>query len=223
MLTVSFDGDSRSTELRQRNPSMQNDLCITPFSLRRQLNHHLIYDAEAERTLLYSTPFFYTTYASPQPLPCPASALPTLLGIPRRPLAQLALALISFVHFPPCSPRLLSHPLPQSQTSCSDQENGKAVKVMSLDEVELVLKVPAFYTHTGFVWEERDLPNPECNWNDDLTFSPRVLCMLCTTLSGLNLFPVICIKIPLGSWTGTVRTRPTGVICLWGRRLSHAK
>lgn len=69
-------------------------------------------------------------------MPRPPSALPTLLGIPYRPLAQLAPDLIAFVRFPLLPPRffLLSHPLPQSLTSRSDQENRKTGKVMFLDE-----------------------------------------------------------------------------------------
>lgn len=71
------------------------------------------------------------------PMPRPPSALPTLLGIPHRPLAQLAPAHMSFVCFPlrppaPFCSLILSHCL---KPPVLTPEKGKTVKVMSLDEI----------------------------------------------------------------------------------------
>lgn len=154
-------------------------------------------------------------------MPRPPAALPTLLGIPHRPLAQLAPALISYVHFPVLSrySLILSHRLkPPALT----RRTEKTVKVMLLNEEELsrvMLKSWLLYLRRflkSWVWKREIRLIQHVTEMMIWQFLPA---LQCTVMSRLNLLPVL----PLGTWTGIVQTGPTVVICLGSCSLSHAK
>ena len=110
VLTKGFDGDSKFTELRQMK--------LKGAELPLLAHRFLVLENRAQVLMNSVNPVFYIlfhTYASPQPLPCPALLRQLCLAFPHRPFAQLAPAPLSFSPLSPLftlsSSRSASNPL----------------------------------------------------------------------------------------------------------------
>lgn len=133
----------------------------------------------------HSSPLSHPCLTS-TPIPCPNSPppSPTLLGIPRWPLALLARAFIFFIHCLLLLVALLPSHTPLCSQTFSAQWNRKAAKVIrglflfSFPWSSYSKVMPTF-TPSEFllkIFRKWDLFNPVCTLNDDLTFSSVFAC-----------------------------------------------